>query len=264
MRCIAIILACLVPLSAHPQERSAQDNFVLGNFEFVLLHELAHVVVGDNDVPILGPLESAADYTAIIMAIRGDGTETAKSFLTQALRDTATSFATTWRLAEANDVPIPYWDVHALSIQRYYAALCLIYGSNPDANRGLLGDLPEGRAAGCVAEYEMANTGFQWLLDTYGASGDFELNSSLVKFNYGRVVSIRQRQLREEIRELGLLENTVNAVLGLFPPKAPILVTMRVCGQPEAAWQPAKRELVICYEMLDAFSRIHEMRSQGK
>ena len=258
------LLLVLTLESALAQERSALDDFVLGNFEFVLLHELAHVVIGENDVPLLGPLESAADYTAIVMAIRGGGTsEEAGTFLNQALRDTATSFVTTWRLAESNGVAIPYWDVHALSIQRYYAALCLIYGSNSTENRELLSDLPQGRAAGCQAEYELADDGFQWLMDTYVAPVDKQTPLE-ISYSYGRVVSKEQMRLRAEIRDLGLLENTVNAVLGLFRPKAPMSVAMRLCGQPEAAWQPEKRELVICYELLDAFAQVHRMKKRSR
>ena len=257
----SILLATLTTISfcAVAAERSAQDDYVLGNFEFALLHELAHVIIGDNDVPVLGPLESAADYTAIIMAIRGNGTAEAKAFLTQALRDTATSFATTWKLAETNDIAIPYWDVHALSIQRYYAALCLIYGSDPDANRGLLAELPQGRAAGCATEYEMADRGFQWLLEAYGADVR-QSQPTEVTFDYGRVVSTDQQRLRGHIRELNLFENTVNGVLGLFPPKAPMRAVLRLCGQPEAAWRAAERELVVCYELLDAFAQVYRMR----
>ena len=260
---VKTVLLTLISSTALGAERSSEENFVLGNFEFVLLHELAHVIIGENDVPILGPLESAADYTAVIMAIRGgkDDSE-ANEFLSQALKDTATAFAKTWRLAQENKIDIPYWDVHALSIQRYYAALCLIYGSNPTQNRALLSELPQGRAAGCSAEFELADQGFQWLVETYGSSS-VEPESSLITFSYGRVASTRHQELRDEIRQLGLLENTVNAVLGLFPPKEPLQVKLRTCGQPEAAWQPDERELVICYELFDGLSQVYRTKSRG-
>ena len=48
---------------------------MLGNFEFVLLHELAHAVIGELKVPVLGPEEDAADYlaaTALLNATRND------------------------------------------------------------------------------------------------------------------------------------------------------------------------------------------------
>lgn len=249
---LALVLA--LPASIASAQLSEQNAFVLGNVEFALLHELAHVVIGDNDVPLLGPLESAADYVAIAMAIRGDGSDAASAFLGQALRDSATAFATTWRLAENADVALPYWDVHALGIQRYYAAICLIYGSDPDGNRALRAELPDGRAMSCATEYQMAARGLDLLIDSYGVA---DATPPSVTFEYGSVASRQQARLVASLRDVNLLENTVNAVLGLFPPKAPLQVVARSCGRPEAAWQPERRELVICYELLTAFAGIH-------
>jgi hypothetical protein len=45
-------------------------TFVLGNVEFALLHELAHLVIGELDLPILGPEEQAADYLATMTLLR--------------------------------------------------------------------------------------------------------------------------------------------------------------------------------------------------
>ena len=37
-----------------------------------------------------------------------------------------------------------------------------------------------------------------------------------------------------------------------FTIEQPLTMAMRRCGQAEAAWLPQSRELVICYELLDA------------
>lgn len=257
LKLLVILLGCgLAAQSAMATEPSEKTTFVLGNFEFALLHELAHVIIGDNEVPILGPLESAADYTAIMMAIRGDGSATARAFLSQALVDSATSFATTWQLAQSKEVAVPYWDVHALGIQRYYAALCLIYGSDPVLHSAIGAKLPPGRATSCPGEYALAKRGFEWLLGAYAESP--KAAALQVTYEYGRATSVTQQRFRTEIRRLQLLENTVGTVTALFRLSAPIRVVMRSCGQPEAAWQPEQRELVICYELLDAFAKIHQ------
>src|SRR5690606_10259582 len=49
---------------------STTDEFVVANAQFVLMHELAHLVIEEKRVPILGPEESAADYIAAMMLIR--------------------------------------------------------------------------------------------------------------------------------------------------------------------------------------------------
>ena len=75
----AALLGCLALITAAdaadtPVYRAqgldtSTTSFVLGNFEFVLLHELAHVVIGELKVPVLGPEEDAADYPRRYCAI---------------------------------------------------------------------------------------------------------------------------------------------------------------------------------------------------
>ncbi len=259
MRLLGLIgstLALCYTSMTHGDEQSPRTEFVLGNVEFVLLHELAHVVIGDKRVPILGSLESAADYTAIVMAIRGNGNEEAAEFLGRALSDTATAFAASWRLAASNDADIPYWDNHGLGIQRYYAMICLIYGSAPELHGSLADKLPPGRRAGCAAEYRLADEGVQWLVDTYGSEPDPGERAAIV-FDYGPVATANQQRVRDAMQERSMVENTVRAVDAAFHLQRPLKVSMRTCGRPEAAWQPEQRELLICYELLDAFARIH-------
>lgn len=257
---LAVALSVLTAV-APAAERSEQVNFVLGNFAFALLHELAHVVIGDKNVPILGSLESAADYTAVTMAIRGGDSENAKAFLTQALADTTAAFATSWSLAEANRAPVPYWDVHALGIQRYYAVLCLVYGSDPETHEGLRAKLPVGRAAGCPAEYRMADAGLQWLVETYGRQPGNDERVDIA-FDYEPVASRNQQKFLAPIRELNLVERTVRAIDDAFGFEEPFEVSMRACKRPEAAWQPERRELILCYELLEAFAQIYRLRSR--
>ncbi|HNP64193.1 MAG TPA: DUF4344 domain-containing metallopeptidase [Woeseiaceae bacterium] len=245
--------------------RQRRLDFVVGNFEFVLLHELAHVVIGDKDVPILGPIESTADYIATTMLLRGDGTEPTATFLNAAVYSAAMSFSTTWHLAQSSDIEIPYWRSHALSIQRHYATLCLLYGSDPSGQSHIVTDLklPQDRAAGCPTEYAIADRGLRWLIDSYGRESG-NLTRAEITFRYERPNSQIQRQALEEIRRLNLLELTVQAVEDLFAFEHPMTVVMQVCGRPEAAWQPEQRRLLICYELFDAFAVIHQYNSRRR
>jgi hypothetical protein len=67
----------LAPLAgaAYGQERAStldrdRVDFVMGNLQFTLLHELAHVAIWDIQPPIIGPEEYAADYLATISLLR--------------------------------------------------------------------------------------------------------------------------------------------------------------------------------------------------
>lgn len=251
----------LVSTSSYAAKTTDQQrtDFIVGNFEFVLLHELAHLIIGDKDVPILGPIETAADYVATTMVLRGNGTEEAARFLNTALHNSAKSFSTSWRLSKEQGVEVPYWDVHALGIQRHYAILCLLYGSDPDKQIGIILDLelPRDRAAGCVNEYAAADRGLEWLIDNYGRQSD-DRSKVKIDFRYGGTTTDIQAQAVAEIRRLGLLEQTVKAVDELFAIEEPFAVIMRVCGRPEAAWRAQRRELMICNELFDAFAKIYQ------
>ena len=240
------------------ENRTATDdttNFVIHNFEFVLLHELAHAIISDLEVPVLGPLEDTADYLAISMAISGDDSAQGATFLRQTLRDTARSFFTTWRLANTYNASVPYWDAHSLSIQRYYSIVCLLSGSDPVTYRSIQNEIPTARAQGCEAEYKIASAGFDWLIQNYTSR---KKPVAAINYRFERTTTPTQRTVVAELKQLKLVESTVNAINETFGFKSPIEVTLRTCAQPNAFWSPEQRELLICYELFDAFAQVHQ------
>ena len=53
------------------------------------------------------------------------------------------------------------------------------------------------------------------------------------------------------LKALRLLELTLERLRERFALDRPLTVVVRSCGQAEAAWLPERRELVICYDLLD-------------
>ena len=172
-------------------------------------------------MPQLAPPETIADYIAI-----------------------------SWESSQNLVRPVLYWDTHVLGIQRYYASLCLLYGRAPRSYPALAEYIPDARRAGCRAEYQIAEQGYQWL--------------EAIRYEYGPVRSQVQQKMLGEIRSLNLIENTVGAVDQFFGFSRPLNVKMQRCGKPQASWQPLSRELIIYHEMLDAFSRVYVMREANK
>jgi hypothetical protein len=62
-----------------------------------------------------------------------------------------------------------FWDEHSFSKTRLYDMMCLVYGSNPAGNAGMVGPdkLPEQRAVRCETEYKRAEHAWFKLLDPY-------------------------------------------------------------------------------------------------
>lgn len=255
-RACALLLACLLAaapgLAATTEERT---RFVTGNLEFLLIHELGHLVIAEYQVPVLGPEEVAADYVAIAALIRrklagGERGERARDYLFAA----AAALNASWERGEAAGAQVPYWGAHALNIQRFYQIGCLVYGSDPEAYPGLPAriGLPAARAAGCAAEYAQAARSFEWLIATYGRKAG-EPPGPPMTVDYQTPRSRAERELLARIVQSGSIEFTLDRLQQLFRLRAPARLVLRNCGRPEAAWQGATRELVVCYELLDTF-----------
>ena len=228
-------------------------EFVLGNLEFLLIHELAHVLIDEKDVPIIGPTESAADYLATIALIRTEPFEAEHDdqpldFLLAA----ADAFSASWDLGSSIGAEIPYWGQHSLGIQRYYQIACLLYGSDPARFASLveLAGLPVARASSCAAEFEQANRATQWLIDTYGRQPSDPVNERPALI-YEEPRTRITAEILEAIQSSGLIVQTLDRFDSLFHLDQPLVAAIRNCGMSEAAWIPAKRELVMCYELLN-------------
>ncbi len=267
---IALVAAALraqpAPGDEAPYRAAGLDQetitFVLGNVQFVVLHELAHLVIGEFGVPVFGPEETAADYIAATALIGRDRDEPeANRRSLEYLLAAADALIISWQQGTALGVDVPYWGAHALSIQRFYQVACLLYGSDPRGFAGLperVG-MPEGRAAGCRAEFGQAERALRWLLETYGRKpGDPP--GEVVRVSYEQPRTLAAQQLAAEIRGSELLETLARRLGERFVLPGPVRFVMRSCRRSEAAWQPAQRELVICYELLDTFYRFSSLQ----
>ena len=258
---IAGTLGLLIAPPAHGQRLAAEHDtaansaieFVIGNIEFSFVHELAHFVIDEKDVPIIGPEESAADYLATLALIREDPLDLtqqgrALNFLVAA----ADAFAIAWQTGVAAGAEAPYWASHALSIQRYYQVACLLYGSDTEAFDRMpeIASLPEARARSCETEYAAANRSIDWLLAVYGRQpGDPQGAETAVV--YERPRTLVATRVLEQMQSLELFERILGRLHDRFAVERPFTVAMRHCGRGEAAWIPDRREIVICYELID-------------
>ncbi len=234
----------------------------MGNVQFVLLHEFAHLLIGEFQIPVFGPEETAADYiaaTALLQESMQDpsGGQRALDYLLAA----ADAFLISWQEIDELGVVMRYWDVHALNIQRFYQVACLIYGSDPQkfAELPQRTGLPQYRARNCAAEYRRADRAVSWLRETYGRR-PADPPGQPVRVIYEKPGSVAAVQFTEEIRGLRLLENTAARVAEYFALPRKVTIVMRHCRQSESAWLPESQELVICYELLDTFYRLSDAR----
>ena len=228
-------------------------DFVVGNVEYLLVHEIAHFLIDEKDIPLIGPEEDAADYIATLALLREaplDPTQQHRAH--RFLASAADAFAAAWQSGLTAGAEAPYWESHELSIQRYYQIACLLYGSDPVRFAEVLqiSGLPDERARGCAAEYAKADEGIQWLLTTFGRR-EGDPPSAATSIVYGEPRSLVSAGVLAELRRIELLERIDKRLHERFTIERPITMALRTCGEAQGAWLPERRELVICYELVD-------------
>ncbi len=145
-------------------------DFVLGNIVFALLHEFAHAVIEEHDIPVLGNSEDAADTLAAITMIRRDMARTEDRYaLRRWLLMAADANRILWQRGIELDNPIVFLARHPLTVQRAARVTCLIYGSDTERLSLLpeLAGLPDFRADWCDLEYQNSLNAWLWVRAAY-------------------------------------------------------------------------------------------------
>jgi hypothetical protein len=140
-----------------------EDAPVADVYFHTLLHEVGHVLFSHYDLPLLAREEDAADALASVLLLEyvEDG---ARIALNAAEMFGLESEEYEW--FEQSD----FWSEHSLDIQRYYATLCHVYGSDPENQVSLINmeyGLSEDRAEVCIEEYERIKDGWLSVLAPY-------------------------------------------------------------------------------------------------
>lgn len=117
--------------------------------QFVFLHEIGHALIDTLKLPVTANEEDAADRLSSYVNLEELGEDGVNAVL---------SAAEAFRIESKGKVPSArsLADEHLLEEQRFYNALCMLYGSNMQKYSDIVekGFLPEARAVRCPSEYE--------------------------------------------------------------------------------------------------------------
>ena len=257
---VLLLVAVLPQAIADDHTGEADRNeFVVGNVVFVMLHEFAHIVIEDYDVPVLGNIEDAADTLAAVTLIQADRTLPEGDFkLIRMLLTAADANRILWHRGLEKDNPAAYLARHLLSVQRAARIACLAYGSDPvllEPLPDIIG-LPAFRANFCEEEYESAEQAWVWVKDSFVQKSSETPPEH--RFSYGTTrnkdrQAIRERMVQNEVLERALARVEQNMLL-----PAAITLRTRSCGSPDAYWDGNTRELILCYQLIEAFYELSE------
>ena len=233
-----LILASACPVQAELRiDRTDADTiaYVESNILGIFYHELGHALIDILDLPIFGQEEDAADVLSVFLIDSFYEEESA----VQLAYDTAFGF-----LGEAEQAgEVAFWDVHGPDLQRYYNSVCIFYGANPEEREDVAEDLglPEERAAYCPDEYDQANHSWGAALDevTHQRGGDsLQIGGVEVDTDGGA--------LTEEV-----IRAAVEALNTEFRLPETLFVSVILCGEANAYYDPEAVEIVMCTEFAD-------------
>ncbi|REL27819.1 hypothetical protein DXX93_15470 [Thalassotalea euphylliae] len=240
--------------------------YVESNLEFALLHELAHAIIELNNIPVLGGREKAADQIATMFMMLNSRD------VDDDLLDQMVSISAEWMIEWQQEVEhssIAFWDVHPLSIQRFYDVTCLVYGAAVDKLERIRKEawLPYQRAWDCDLEYQQNRETLSWLADNYSYVTFDESWHPVPKANAGTgrpTVNVQyitpSRPAHKAIVQWLQSSERVAYILGrvneaIKLPKPVTIYFESQCSEPDAWWNPNIDGIIICYELIEQFEQ---------
>ena len=252
-----------------PQRRDQLVGFVIGNTLFTLTHELGHGVIGEFNLPVLGREEDAADAFATL-ALLYVGSDFAHRVLEDAARGLLTLAARDVKLGHEP----AFYDEHGLDQQRAYQIVCFMVGSDPKAFRAVADQakLPQERQDSCRGDYEQAEASWLRLLEPHLRSAPYKPSfldrllkrpapasgppEARIDVDYGAAASGELAPIRDLLKTVGLLETLRDFVVRNFAFPRKLTFEAKTCGEPNAWWDPARRRLTLCYELVQDYAKL--------
>ena len=212
--------------------------YTMGFATRILYHEFGHGLVSEFNIPVLGKEEDAVDSFAVLFMIADDEDPELDDMIA-AVIDVFFDFG------ESRDSP---WDEHSFDEQRAYSVLCLLVGDDPAGYKQVADDagMPADRQEKCKYTYTHTLATWKQVL------GDHLLGEGEPPANTVDVVwedpKPENAAVAEMLKASGIGEAVSQQLESTF--RIPDELTLRFmnCGEANAYYTPAKKEVSFCYE----------------
>ncbi|MEM9580098.1 MAG: DUF4344 domain-containing metallopeptidase [Pseudomonadota bacterium] len=213
---------------------------------FILFHEVAHMLIHELDLPVLGWEEDAADTLAVYLLVR-DPDPNNVPLLSAAIHLFANTQTPFDQLSVEN-----FFSEHSMNLQRAYNAVCIMVGHDPLRFTDLADTLgiPEDQRRKCMFRAERALDSWAAVLKPHKRSAGDPSGAELL-WDYQRPETQWQRDLGHVYRQTRILERMGASIHDTFALPRQIQFVAANCGKPNAFYMPDRAAVVICWEKLE-------------
>lgn len=246
-----------VPATA-PRAQDLDDpavaGFVINNTISTLYHEVGHAFVDIYGLPVLGKEEDAVDNLSTLLMLAHQPDEA----LDQMMFDASDIYYYSDLETQASGYEIGDSDFagyHGLDMQRYYAVVCVVYGSDPERFQELADDaeLDPDRQDSCAFDYEQASTSWAVLLEPHLLANTETAGAFVLQFDEPSAENADLAALAQESPELEYSVAMLNETYAL---PQDLVITFAECEEENAWYYSSDQSITICYQILAAFQRL--------
>eukprot|EP00803_Ostreobium_quekettii_P000309 evm.model.scf_3941.1 EVM.evm.TU.scf_3941.1 scf_3941:4725-6348(-) len=271
LACAFILALACVPRTAVGQAEDGEDDGLgvivvretLADAVFLLYHEIGHALGHLLDLPVVGSEEDAVDGFAVVQMIANRSGEYDAGMVADVSR--------VWNAFHERGVDSQgsvgnFFGVHGLDLQRHFAVVCLLVGSDPQGQRqfAIEAGMPEERIEECRGDYARVSDAWERLLEPHAPNASRpasrvrrERRDGEIKVVYEEPTKRKKKAqgiYRDLVMGSGLVETVVEDVMSLVSLPKDLPVIFKSCGfadfSPFFSFTDGKPEVVMCYEYL--------------
>ncbi|MBF0679640.1 MAG: hypothetical protein IR164_11970 [Devosia sp.] len=230
-------------------QRADTIRFAANNSLFVLYHEMAHLLVHQLELPVLGREEDAADNVATWMLLNKRSGEADK-----ALADAAEGWLLSGVAYGSGEYEEDYAAGHSLDKQRAYQIVCMMVGSDGKAFRPIANQysIDHDRQSDCLWDYKLINRSIKSLFGDRTETS----KSTVVNVTYHDAGG-QLRFAADAFRSSGVFDQVAQDLRDTFGLRRPVRFNAKRCGEANAFYDPDTIEIIFCYELMKEYMELY-------
>ncbi|SFV35240.1 Putative metallopeptidase [Devosia crocina] len=231
-------------------QRNDIIRFAANNSLFVLYHEMAHLLIDQLRLPVLGKEEDAADHMATWTLLRHRTAEA-----DTVLADAAEGWILSGIAYGSGEYEADFFGAHSLDKQRAYQIVCLMVGSDDTAFRPIANQyaIDRDRQDTCHYDYETVDRSLRAVLDEHRVDSGTGTKVDVTYHDAGG----RLRFAADAFRSSGVFDRVAEDLRSTYKLRRPVRFNAKRCGEANAYYDPATVEIIFCYELMKDYMELY-------